>query len=971
MKIELPKAQTDSARIRILLDLVNKCYTLNRQTESTDYLNKVEKLLKSTDYSDGMVRFCSSKFRYEFTIANQWDSALFFAHKGLATLEKYPEKSHPSWYPTFWVGIGLIHKNLQEHDSAFKYYNKVVEWPNKDIYSMYRINNALVNLKNLHIKLGNKRAALKYANKCLESAKNIDDPTTILGAYDGLAKAYYSAGMYEKSMNLIDQVMNEYRLDSLAYASKIHSLYGDRGNCLVMMQDYANAIENFKVELRYIKNVFGELHPQSYRPLNSLAGAYRRANVLDSASNYFKKILSIRFDPNDKRKLSAIVNLGRIAVAKKDYKTAEKYFKKAKEFESKDPSALSSIQSALAQMYTQTGAIDKAIHHGKLSIIQNREDSVRMGFNKLAKAWSNISQLDKLASLYEIKYERDSQTESLSDAMNYYSLADSLLTDLRSTITSQDDEIDFNTLFESTYTGGIRVAHRLYQKTREPYYIEQAFFFAEKSKSSVLFNSLLRREKMSFSGIPDSLIALEQSLKSSILFYKNKLINKAILTSEKIQKYESKLLNHQTKLEELILNFREKYPEYYNTFHHDEFLSITGVQGKLGKNETALEFSIDGDSLFTFIVSSKDFKVLKTGIPSELDSIVSLHKNSLSSLKETFNHSIYGGKLYEILIAPLKGHLNTEELVIIPDGILWHVNFELLQSNFGEGSQAKYMLYDHAISYANSLNQLFLHNDKDDYYVKEGVLAFSYSNGDLTRGQAIDLERLRDADSELPGTSKEIREIANLMPGSYYYGEAADEKNFKEQSADYAILHLALHGEIDNEDPNKSRLRFFESKTDTLEDNYLHVYELYEMDLDAKLAVLSACNTGIGQLEKGEGIMSLGRAFQYAGAESLLISNWPLVDEMAPGLVKEFYKNLKEGMSKSEALRQAKITYLEFSNSSFSHPYFWGAFVVIGDNSPMFKGRSYSGIFVLVLVTFSLFVFLFLIYKLKKTRKLN
>ena len=178
---------------------------------------------------------------------------------------------------------------------------------------------------------------------------------------------------------------------------------------------------------------------------------------------------------------------------------------------------------------------------------------------------------------------------------------------------------------------------------------------------------------------------------------------------------------------------------------------------------------------------------------------------------------------------------------------------------------------------------------------------------------------------DLPGSRKEIRAIANIIDGNYFYGSQAIEANFKKNASEYNILHLALHGEVDNESPENSKLFFTKSK-DTIEDDLLYSHELFALNILAELTVLSTCNTGDGKIAKGEGIMSLGTAFQYAGTKSLLLSSWEISDQTTPDLMKYFYTNLKKGMNKAKALQQAKLQYLHTAEITGTYPFYWGVF---------------------------------------------
>jgi len=219
------------------------------------------------------------------------------------------------------------------------------------------------------------------------------------------------------------------------------------------------------------------------------------------------------------------------------------------------------------------------------------------------------------------------------------------------------------------------------------------------------------------------------------------------------------------------------------------------------------------------------------------------------------------------------------------------------------------------------------------------------------------LGALRATGEDLPGTRKEIKAISSIVDGVYYYGKEAIEANFKKDASKYGIVHLALHGEVDNEIPQNSKLYFTKSK-DTIEDNLLYSHELFALNIPAELTVLSACDTGTGKIAKGEGIMSLGNAFQYAGTKSLLLSSWEVADDTAPELMKYFYENLKKGMSKPKALQQAKLSYLKTVDPARSNPFYWGNFYLVGDPTPIELDTNTnwywilgSGLLLLIIVT--------------------
>ena len=170
------------------------------------------------------------------------------------------------------------------------------------------------------------------------------------------------------------------------------------------------------------------------------------------------------------------------------------------------------------------------------------------------------------------------------------------------------------------------------------------------------------------------------------------------------------------------------------------------------------------------------------------------------------------------------------------------------------------------------------------------------------------------------------------MDGDLVSGLQATEAYFKSIASDYQIVHLATHGIIDPLDPENSELLFAPSK-DSINDGHLKLSEIYNLRLNSDMVVLSACETGVGKFQRGEGSMSLSRAFFYSGVPSVVMSRWALADESTSKVITGFFKNILDGHEKDLALRDAQLSYLKSDlNDLKTHPFFWSALVVMGSN---------------------------------------
>jgi CHAT domain-containing protein len=177
--------------------------------------------------------------------------------------------------------------------------------------------------------------------------------------------------------------------------------------------------------------------------------------------------------------------------------------------------------------------------------------------------------------------------------------------------------------------------------------------------------------------------------------------------------------------------------------------------------------------------------------------------------------------------------------------------------------------------------------------------------------------------------------IQNLMGGEAFIYERSTKKKFEENAGNNRIIHIGTHAESNNDYPEFSRLIFAKNISTGDMDNSLFVDEIYNCNLTSDLAVLTACESGRPGYQDGEGMISLAHAFNYAGSESILTGLWKIDEQVSALLLDIFYKNLMKGMSKDEALRQAKLSYLKTAEGRMLSPQYWAGLVIMGDTSPV------------------------------------
>nr|WP_255724119.1 CHAT domain-containing protein [Terrimonas ginsenosidimutans] len=298
-------------------------------------------------------------------------------------------------------------------------------------------------------------------------------------------------------------------------------------------------------------------------------------------------------------------------------------------------------------------------------------------------------------------------------------------------------------------------------------------------------------------------------------------------------------------------------------------------------------------------------------------------------------------ELYQQLWQPLAQHIHTKKIILIPDGILFNLNFEILtpkKINGYEELVSSSLLSTYTFSYHYTLT--LVGQQKTSSGMPGNFVAFA--PGFLEEGKkqyaatvkdSFQLDRSYIRLLPQPFTLDFVEKAQSLFGGTAYVNNASTASSFKEHAGQNKIIHIGTHAESNNLQPEFSRLIF--SKNDEGEANSLFLHELYNCDLRSELAVLTACESGKPGYQDGEGMISLAHAFNYAGSESMVTGLW-MIDEKASTLLMEsFYDHLLKGMDKDEALRQAKLNYLASAKGRMLAPPYWAGLVLMGDTSPV------------------------------------
>ena len=636
---------------------------------------------------------------------------------------------------------------------------------------------------------------------------------------------------------------------------------------------------------------------------------------------------------------------------------------------------LAHVYLSFSQLYLEQSRLNEALEFAELSLRMNHLESEPFveGHNIDLEDYSLYETLLKALIARGRIYTELSKVQhgdNLQKALKTYQVAADVIEAYRLSFKNNDSKLLLAEQMTLMYEEAIQVAHQLFRNTGDELYLNAAFQFAERGKGTVLLDIMHEAEALRQAGIPDSLLSQEKELRLLLAYHdknlKSELMKGNRSDEENVRSYKQKLFGLKQRYDDLLQTFEITYPEYYDLKYRNYTATINEVTEQLlGPDELLVEYVVGADSLYIILLSESVKGMRAVSVDSTFKEHVEGFKNGLAQRnRELYIPSAY--KLYSVLVEPVFDIIpDKKKWVIVADDVLNGIPFGALitgempvNSNYYE---LPYLIYSHSFRYSYSatleLSQMALRKNEDTNLIKSGqiekkdFLAFApvFKEGfmDWKRGAEM-LEDLRPdtvAVSEwgyLPQSKEEVVSISSMFRqddsildrlfktrSTVYLNKHASEHTLKSiDLSTHRYLHFATHGIVNKAVPELSGIILAQDTTGG-EDGILHLNEVYNLDLDADLVVLSACQTGVGKMAKGEGLMSLTRGFMYAGADAILASYWQVADGSTHSLMVSFYDYLLEGEPKTESLRRAKLDLIN-KYPQFAHPYYWASFVLIG-----------------------------------------
>ncbi|GET29732.1 hypothetical protein SD074_19340 [Prolixibacter sp. SD074] len=839
--------------------------------------------------------------------------------------------------------VGRDKEALEHYASSEKIYLQLGDSALSNLATLY------INFGFLYIQSGDFNTALTYlenSKSIFEKTRQINGPA-YLTLLLNLTTAYTQLGRFDDAFKVVNELKNH---SSNVYV--LLSYYESVGFINLRMGNYSDALKNLFPALEYGKNKLGENFYHEENILTNIGMCYLNSEDYDKSLPYFNKSLKLaneKFGQKNGASPAILVNMGMVYMGKSAKASdISRFLVEKKNLLS---NSLDYFQRALIAIspdfdekdWTQNPDIKNSFSNSQmLEILKHKADALR----QLAEVETNSG-------------EQETAMKYLKNSLSTYEQAIEVIHLLRNGYLNQDSKLALAENEQSTYFETVDVATKLYEKTGERHYLEQAFEVSERGKSATFLSALRDLKAQKFGGIPDSLRSQEETLKSEIAAYKAFIFNennKDKPDSVKLGRWQSKVYELEQNYSDLIHLFEQNYPNYYNLKYSDDVVTVKKLQDYLKHRDALIEYAVNEPEqgkpgeLITFLVTSQKCEVkrqvLNDNYNKDINTFLGFLRNPdvLNTNQKTYNayaRSAY--RLYKLLVQPSASELQGYRLIFIPDNKLAYLPFDGMINSMPDTTRMDfrkwhYLIKDFPISYSYSATLLYQYF-KSDATAPHSLIAFA---PDYVKGTTVDINAIRDGAREnlspLPGAKEEVKGITKLISGDVFDNSKATESNFKKDAGNYDILHLAMHTVLNDSLPMYSKL-VFSPESDTINDGWLNTYEVYNMKLKARLAVLSACNTGSGKLRKGEGVVSLARGFLYAGCPSIVMTLWNVEDVASARLMINFYKYLLKGYSKDEALRKAKLDHLANADPLKAHPYYWLGYVLIGDQTPLFSTK--------------------------------
>ena len=920
--------------------------------------------IKHTIYKadDPSLAFDYTFLGYIYNSKGRYDSALIYLDQAMAirTKQLKPddiETSHTMFnLAASYEGKSDLGKALDLNLDALRIRSKQLGT------SHATVSNSVNSIGRIYRKLGNNERALEYYRQALEIRKNTLGAShpNVAGSYYEIGNLYGNSSNYHAAIEYIQegnrilennsQVTNDVLPTYYAYAGKMYGLVSDHDNARTYILKGVSVAEK-----KLPKD-----HPYRAIVYNIAGDYYGEVGDINKQSEFFKKAIAIyqsSFGVGSEREADVISKMAATHAKIGNTTEALKLYN----------DALIVYTAKLGRQNLKSATVHLGIgdvHTGTRNFLA-AEKSYSQAYQSISMPGENKALEVKIWRSKAQTFTRDSRPEQ---SLAAYRTALSVTEGIAQGYNSDAGRTQLEKEKREMYVGAMNAVWQLYTTTADPSLVKEAFEMAEQSKVALLLENAQDRQAKTVAGVPDSLVEKERDIRIELAFYKtNRYQAEKKFDTVATAAIDKNIFDTERRLEHFKSQLERDYPSYFKLKYAKSTIGLAGVQRQLPDNATMLQYFVGDSAIYCFIISRNKAELKRQMLDQSFKNTVAGYQKSLTDFsfivnKQSSADSLYltmARKLFSLLMIPQPAGEASQKMIIIPDDFLAQFNFATLLYDDIKGNNyatLPYLNNRYTLSYAYSSAFLGeqLHKKITNRFAG---FAPSYDQLDYTSIDSIahpmTALAVRSGNLPLPGATEEVNSISQLMQGKSWINEEATETNFKKYGGDYGVLHLAMHSLLNDEEPRYSEL-LFNNRGDNDNDGYLTIAEIYNLKLNAQLVVLSACSSGFGKIQHGEGPISLSRAFSYAGCPSVVMSLWKVPDLVTTNIMKNFYEGIATGMPKDEALRAAQMKFVsENKDPLYSHPYYWAGFAVIGDTSPIesppYVAYYISGIFVILI----------------------
>ncbi|MEZ4886283.1 MAG: CHAT domain-containing tetratricopeptide repeat protein [Chitinophagales bacterium] len=936
-----------------------------------------------------------------FYTEEKWNDAAYFFNKACSIFACEQDWEDYAWVKFVIGTMAYYVGDFSKMECALNESLMIGETLKEDKVSL--MTNILYTLGVFYELKGDYNRALEISQKALLMQANSTDSTTIGTLYNNIGAIFYAKCDYEQAISFFQQSILIFQKIRGEQSLDCAEIYANIGLAHLYQKEFDEALQYFYKSLEITHSGLNSNEIENtIICYNNLSKTHFDLGKYDTSFYFAQKSFEINQDNQGYIDVT-YDQLSAVYKERKEYQKAlrlnedalrirkDKYGERHKE--------TADSYRRIAEIYYELNQVDIALAYCQKALI-----AVSLDFNSediyTNPSLNNVNDRNSITEILELKgtlltlsfQKEKKQIDLLKGALDSFELAISAMDSMRRDFQADASKHTLAAKALPIYEKSIQTAIELsdwfgkngvdsVQVTNQ--YLQKAFQFAEKNKAAILLEAIKESKALLFSNIPTTILKREEDLKRDMEFYERKLFEKKQKSKDnadslKMSFWESKIFDLSQEYQGLIDTLERDFPDYYHLKYNIEVASIEELQTKLkDKDETLLEYFVGKQNVYVFVINANSIEVRKTPndivLQQHFETLVQslkLNPFQTADVKEAYLAYLQSAHwIYQYLVKDMLPEKNLtnqiKSLTVIPDGIMGYIPFEALLVQYPNNvekidfslANLDYLIEEYSLSYAYSATLLLEGLEESSKSVAKGsYIGFApvfekQVKSDTTKsyGSCLTTELETLAESEL-----EVKRLGDMMNGKVFLKEEATKQNFMKNRANGRILHLATHACLSQADPMFSTIHFV--------DDYLSTYELFNIRLDVDLAILSACNTGSGTYIPGEGIMSLSKGFLYAGCPSIITSLWSVNDKASAEIMLNLHVNLLEGQSKNDALRSAKLQYLETEPNRLLPPYFWATFVHIGNPKPIeLDSVSFLTFGWIIGISFFIFCFLYLV----------